>query len=562
MDIGDKTNMETGSGGALVEAASIVVGLLVDWDVAASARELVDLAAKISPSVKFKLIMLEQAIGGEPAGNRRKSRQLFDRIRRLEQKYFAFRSLQTAGQPEKSAFDFRIGAGRSANGEIIVATESLEALRGLSLDLLVQYCPVKLDKRFFTLAHDGVFALSRGAAGIDGKNAGFTEIVNGEALTKVAIVRLSSDGERQDTLICGAIATKFPSIRNEVAIYKACNHYLCLALNEAGQKIRACPAPARGHDDALGAPSPANVMKYLFRLARFFSYSKIGHRWTLFSSQWQVAFARKPWEAFSGRVTRRDVIHIENTPNHFLADPFVTSREGRNVCFVEDYDFASQKGHIAAYELLNDRAMRVGDAIVEPFHMSFPYVFCFGDRLFMCPETSEARQIRLYECVKFPLEWRLSRTVIEDVSAVDTMIFAKNGRWWMLTNIDTTNSGDHCSELHLFHADSPLSDHWIAHPKNPVCLDASYARNGGLLSVGSTLWRVGQRQGFGRYGKAFTVREITEISETQYCEEESMSSDDIFRDAVDATHHLHSNQEFTVFDVRWRTIFGRSATPR
>ena len=45
------------------------------------------------------------------------------------------------------------------------------------------------------------------------------------------------------------------------------------------------------------------------------------------------------------------------------------------------------------------RPLRIGvwpvDPLHEPFHLSFPYLFEHDGALFMCPETSENRDIRI-----------------------------------------------------------------------------------------------------------------------------------------------------------------------
>ncbi len=146
---------------------------------------------------------------------------------------------------------------------------------------------------------------------------------------------------------------------------------------------------------------------------------------------------------------------IENPPHCYLADPFVITEGGRDFCFAEEYDLETKRGSIVVYELEKKGAKRHGTAISEPFHMSFPYLFRFNDKLYMCPETSEKREIRLYECVDFPLHWKFCTTLMDDISAADTMIFEKDGRWWMFTNIDPTNVADYGSELFIFHWITP-----------------------------------------------------------------------------------------------------------
>ena len=72
------------------------------------------------------------------------------------------------------------------------------------------------------------------------------------------------------------------------------------------------------------------------------------------------------------------------------------------------------------------------------FHLSYPFIFTVDNELYMCPETGEIREIRLYKCTEFPLRWSFHKTLIKDVSAVDSNIFLFKDRWWLLTNIDSS----------------------------------------------------------------------------------------------------------------------------
>jgi hypothetical protein len=90
--------------------------------------------------------------------------------------------------------------------------------------------------------------------------------------------------------------------------------------------------------------------------------------------------------------------------------------------------------------------------------------------------------------------------LMSGVNAVDTLIFERNGKWWMLTTLDSADTGDCYSQLYLFHADSPASDRWTSHPKNPIIIDPDCGRNAGLLRDGERVFRVAQGQGFRQYG--------------------------------------------------------------
>jgi hypothetical protein len=137
---------------------------------------------------------------------------------------------------------------------------------------------------------------------------------------------------------------------------------------------------------------------------------------------------------------------------------------------------------------------------------------------------------------------------MKDVSAVDTVLFEKNGRWWLLTNVDVCGTEDYYSELYLYHAESPLCEIWTPHRDNPVRVDCEFARNGGLLRDGEAVYRVGQCQGFRRYGKSSNILEIKEISGERYCEELIAKVQPKFKPGIKGVHHIHSNGYVTVFD--------------
>ena len=209
---------------------------------------------------------------------------------------------------------------------------------------------------------------------------------------------------------------------------------------------------------------------------------------------------------------------LKTNLRHYLADPFVISLDGRDFCYVEDFDDSTNRGRIAVYALGSASADYLGVALEESFHLSYPYPFRYQGQLYICPETSEARQIRIYRCHDFPLGWKLEKIIMRNISAVDTMLFEKDGKWWMLTNTDPDNCGDFSLELRLFSANSPLDEEWTPHPGNPFYIDASRARNGGMVKDGDRLFRVAQARGFDMYGKRTSVNEIVELTDDSFVE--------------------------------------------
>ena len=263
-----------------------------------------------------------------------------------------------------------------------------------------------------------------------------------------------------------------------------------------------------------------------------------------FKFRWNVAFVRSSWR--NAALCHASI--IENPPGHYLADPFLISRKESNFCYVEDYDNLAKRGKITAYALGPLGVTYLGVAVEESFHLSYPYMFEYQDELYMCPETSENGDIRIYKCHDFPLVWKLEKIIMKNVLAVDTMLIEKDGKWWMFTNIDPAKWGDFSLELCLYSAKSPLEDEWIPHPGNPFHIDASRTRNGGLIREGERIFRVAQAQGFDMYGRRCSVNEIIELNDQSFVEKRVCVISPAFKEGIVGTHHLHSNGNMTVVD--------------
>ena len=166
----------------------------------------------------------------------------------------------------------------------------------------------------------------------------------------------------------------------------------------------------------------------------------------------------------------------------------------------------------------------------------------------MCPETHEKGEIRVYKCVDFPTKWEFQKTLMKDVSAADTMIFKRDNTWWLFTNIDYSGVGDHGCQLHIFSADNPLSDKWVAHENNPVVFDPLVARNGGLIFSQNEIYRVYQRQGFDMYGEACGIARITTLTPTVYVEDIHSEIEAYFFKGIKGTHTYNFESGLVVFD--------------
>lgn len=372
----------------------------------------------------------------------------------------------------------------------------------------------------------------------------FDDVLKSADHTRFALIH-TANGQTQEVL-GGQIRTRFFTLLNQHFLFSKLRHYLQVQLLDAAST--GCIAPGTPVQSAKPADFPTLPMsiRYAFGLFGIVCGELIKRKLLKRFNRWNVAFARTGWR----KLDLPSATPIGNRPGHFIADPFVIRGETGDFCFVEDYDFDRQLGAIAAYKLGDGKADFLGEVIVEPHHLSFPFLFRYQGKLFMCPESSAARNIAIYECEAFPLRWRLKHIAMEDVCAADSMFFEHEGRWWLFTNIDPSNEEDCNSELMIYHADSPFAAHWTPHAQNPIYIDSAKARNGGLLTDGDQRYRVSQQQGFNAYGQGHAIHRIVTLTPDVYEEETIRTVSAADYPGVEGTHHCHADGELCVFDFR------------
>jgi hypothetical protein len=431
--------------------------------------------------------------------------------------------------------------------------EDLERIRSERFDLLIRGGSGILKGDILSSARLGILSFHHGDNRINrGGPPGFWEVYFRQSRTGFVIQRLTEELDGGDVVLRGYIPTQATHLLNCAMLFNKSYHHLRLLLlriAETGQL-----PPAEPHYPYAGqlfhTPDLQQLATYTARsLGRSVSSRvrrALGRR-----ERWNICFTKADWP---NAVLRRG-IPVRSPQGRFLADPFVATRDGRSCIFAEDFVYSTSKGHISVFEIAPDGARELGVVVSESFHLSFPYLFEFEGTLYMCPEAAGSRQIRIYECTEFPMKWRLAVIAMKDVSAVDTMIFRENGSWWLLTNLSTTEPDEWSAELHLFSANSPLTERWQPHRRNPLLIDPQRARNGGLLHDHGGLIRVAQKQGFQSYGAAANLMRMTRIDDQEYSEELVSRITPSFMPGLHGTHHLHSNGIYTVWDFkRWERV--------
>jgi len=524
--------------------------------------------SKLSEEYSIDLMIVQKSPGSSNQGLRWKvidyykrkgvrrlaERILIDLIIKFEKKLFAHHPEYNETFIKKSLDEIDVQkiyltSTISGNGLVYRYVESdIEAIKGARLDVLLRGGSGILRGKILDTCEFGVLSFHHANNDINrGGPPAFWEVLSRQPSTGFIIQRLTEELDGGDVVFKGEIATSPFYVLNLCKLHRKSNFFMDHVLKNLARrgKLPDIFEKTPYAYPLFKTPSISVQLQYLYKTIIHILKVVYG-KFAKTSWRWGVAYQYV--DSWKSAVLWKSRI-IKNPANRFLADPFVFRKDGLDVIFVEDYDYITDKGDISAYKVDRDQYEALGKVLIEPFHLSYPFLFEADSRLFMCPETHEAGDIRIYECVDFPLKWTLHKILVKNIVASDTNILFYNGMWWMLTNIDTSDLGDRSSELHLFYSDRYDSEQWNPHPLNPIILDSKCARNGGLLfDEEGLIYRVYQRQGFDMYGEAMGVARIDVISTVDYKETVLFDIEPRFFNGIAGTHTYSFHDRLMALD--------------
>ncbi len=240
--------------------------------------------------------------------------------------------------------------------------------------------------------------------------------------------------------------------------------------------------------------------------------------------QWKRRRTRRTWTLIVRRAEALLALDVPVmgeitslcSPLGFWADPCVVEDSGRQLLFVEEWNPHTRKGEIACLELEDAGVRRLGLALDEPGHLSFPQPFQWQGDWYLTVESSEARRVSLYRATAFPLQWQRVHDLVTDRVCVDPVLHFHEGHWYLFANVAESGNST-WDELFLFVSEN-LHGPFRPHPCNPIVSDVRRARLAGrLFRRDGTLIRPAQDCAPG-YGAAVVFNEILELDPTHYRE--------------------------------------------
>lgn len=224
-----------------------------------------------------------------------------------------------------------------------------------------------------------------------------------------------------------------------------------------------------------------------------------------------------PFEGRDNPVLTRE--HVSDIRATFVADPFMMRANDTWYMFFEVMNQETKKGEIGLATSKDGLKWTYKEIVlVEPFHLSYPYIFEWMNEFYMIPESFQTGSIRLYKALKFPFRWTFVTTLLRTGIFLDSSVFRYDGRWWLLTE---TNPDHKYDTLRLYYSDDLIGS-WLEHPESPIIKqNAHIARPAGRVQVvNDGVIRYAQ-DCYPIYGTQVRAFEIIELTTSSYREREA-----------------------------------------
>lgn len=197
-------------------------------------------------------------------------------------------------------------------------------------------------------------------------------------------------------------------------------------------------------------------------------------------TRWRSAIVRRPAADLTQlSLASAELVWLPDPGRwSFRADPFGLWRNDRLYVFVERFDYSDRRGRIEVLTYDDSlRLLSIEDALTEPWHLSYPFVFAADGATWMLPEASDSGELTLYRATEFPVKWKRELTIPVMRGAVDATPFYWSERWWLFYAV-RQNRRDRGHELHIAHSER-IDGPWTLHSQGPVRVGLADCRPAG-----------------------------------------------------------------------------------
>lgn len=229
----------------------------------------------------------------------------------------------------------------------------------------------------------------------------------------------------------------------------------------------------------------------------------------------------------------------------FQADPFIIEKADKLYVFYEAFSFRNSKGTLRC-RILDRELTEIDDVKLEGFddlkcHLSFPFLFHIDDQLFMIPESSERKEVILFQSVEFPVRWKKVKVLISDTEVTDNVFLTINETCYLLsTTMD--------NEI-IIHSAENIYGQWQRIAPSLKVSNPHHRGAGAPYVVDNKMYFLTQECTPENYGKSIYIKELVTLSNTVFDESliEKINSSINHSDGV---HTLNFSNNYIVYDTK------------
>ena len=145
-----------------------------------------------------------------------------------------------------------------------------------------------------------------------------------------------------------------------------------------------------------------------------------------FNKEYCIAYRKCSPENNILNKAKDPFVVLPNTKDFWYADPSIVYDKENTYVFMEAFEKKEHIGRIAVSHFEKDGILSTPQVILkEPFHLSFPTIVRWNDKLYMIPETCQCNSLCIYECLQFPHQWNLYKPFDVGCKLVDTIVLEK-----------------------------------------------------------------------------------------------------------------------------------------
>lgn len=229
----------------------------------------------------------------------------------------------------------------------------------------------------------------------------------------------------------------------------------------------------------------------------------------------------------------------------FQADPFIVEKADKLYVFYEAFSFRNSKGTLRC-RVLDRELTEIDDVKLEGFddlkcHLSFPFLIHINDQLFMIPESSERKEVILFQSVEFPVRWKKIKVLISDTEVTDNVFLTINETCYLLsTTMD--------NEI-IIHSAENIFGEWQRIAPSLKVSNHHHRGAGAPYLVDNKMYFLTQECTPETYGKSIYIKELVTLNDTVFDESliEEINSSINHSDGV---HTLNFSNNYIVYDSK------------